>query len=684
LRQENKNVTAQMDTISQDLGDIQSQYEELVQSMEKLKSTVLDKSFPKPKQIQVLINEIKDRQLNCIGPLIDYITYEDIYRLAIESIFGYRVLFSFIARDSESFLLLTNLVKKYGVNCTIYKERNSPVEPLSPMQNEGKDGIFGYLVNKITPIFPDPAILKVIHTVAGKTLVAKDHLTGEKYIEQYNYKNWIVTLDGDQIRPKKLVLEARPRLRKSNQFGFSSVAQAKQKLNEFSNLSEQNRNNYNRRIKEFKDEERKLSILESRLKDVDQLLHEYKNMEIKTTSKNKAKKKRTESFAKIGVKQQEIDQKNSIISKLKAQLPDILVSRQSRLDEIPELISQHNTTLVEYAKSGKEFQVALESLNLRNIELEIEISNNEKQKTELHTNLQSQDSAFYQLFQESMQLTKQMRVMEDSEGIDKQNLSHITQEFKELHNNKDAIFYNQVQVESKIHHNQENLAVENQKLDAIKIAMQDDPWDGEVRPIGEIQQEMYSLSNQINLIHVDDSILFEKEKIENLMERITEKRQIIQREITEAAKAQNQLEKNFYSTFNQKITYLQASINEKLIFSGQNFQVHLSLQGEIEDLSLSIMTKTTIGTEIVKYPLAAVSGGQRSMVGICLMLSLNYLNPSAVNIYDECDMFLDERNAQTVASLIHKLASTGIQFILLMPSKNISLLKSANKVIGVS
>ncbi|MHA1674113.1 MAG: AAA family ATPase [Promethearchaeota archaeon] len=684
MRKEHQNISNQKDSINQDLRDIQSKYEDLVHSMEKIKSTVLDKSFPKPKQIQVLMDEIKDRKLNCIGPLIDYVTYEDIYRLAVESIFGFRVLFSFIARDSETFLLLTNLVKKYGVNCTIYKERKSPVEPLSPMPNQGKDGIFGYLVNKITPIFPDPAILKVIHTVAGKTLVVKDHLTGDKYIEQYRYKNWIVTLDGDQIRPKKLVLEARPQLRKSKKFGFYSVAQAKQKLNEISNLSEQNRNAYNRRIKDFKEEERKLAILEERLKDVDQLLHEYKRMEIKTTLKNNAVKKRKDYFQKINTKQQEIDKKNTLITELKSQLPDALVSSQSRLDEIPELISLHNKTLEEYTLSGKEMQIALETLKLRDKELDLEISTYAKQKTELHTNLKSQDSAFYQLFQESMQLTKQIRIMEDSERNDKQTLSNITQEFKDLHCQKDGTLYNKIQLESQIKHIQDNLATENQKLDAIKKAIQDNQWDGVVRPIQEIEQDIISLTNQINQIHVDDSVLFEKEKIENLMERITEKRQIIQREITEAAKAQNQLEKNFYTTFNQKITYLQTSINEKLSFAGQNFQVNLSLQGEIETLSLSIMTTTTIGTEIVKYPLAAVSGGQRSMVGICLMLSLNYLNPSAVNIYDECDMFLDERNAQTIARLIHKLAATGIQFILLMPSKNMALLKSANKVIGVS
>ena len=72
------------------------------------------------------------------------------------------------------------------------------------------------------------------------------------------------------------------------------------------------------------------------------------------------------------------------------------------------------------------------------------------------------------------------------------------------------------------------------------------------------------------------------------------------------------------------------------------------------------------------------------MVGICMMLSLNNLNASPINIYDECDMFLDNRNAETVAKLIQEIANSGIQFIILMPSKENYLLSLAEKVIGVS
>ena len=74
-----------------------------VYSIERIKQSVIDKSMPKPHSIQNMMNEIKNRKMNSIGPLIDYITFDSIFQQAVESIFGFRVLYSFIAKDQETF-----------------------------------------------------------------------------------------------------------------------------------------------------------------------------------------------------------------------------------------------------------------------------------------------------------------------------------------------------------------------------------------------------------------------------------------------------------------------------------------------------------------------------------------------------------------------------------------------------
>lgn len=684
MKREQSSINSQMETISSDLHALQTQYDDIVRTMENIKNSVLDKSFPKPKSIQGIMDEVKDRKLNCVGPLVDYITYDDIYRLAVESIFGYRVLFSFIARDSDSFLLLKNLAQKHGAKCNIYKERNTSLTSLPTMQTEGNSGIFGYLATKIHPIIPDEGIRKVIHTVAGRTLVVKDHLTGEKYIEQYNYTNWIVTLDGDQIRPKKHVMEARPRIKKPNDFSFYSVAQAKQKMNELHARSDINRSNYNKKLQDYKELERKLTILSDRVQQVDQLLTQYKLMEIKNVYKSSAIEKRKVLFSKIETKQQEITLKKQSISQIKNLLPESLVSQQSQLNAIPDQIAELNENLAEFHDTEKNLHKTLEKLKLVEAQLGNDISNLELKKAELQSNLQQRDVEFYQLFQNSMQMTKKLRELDELLKTHKMDLSDLVETLKNVHLQRDNLNMAIIQKESLKGTFEQKIQEATEQLQKIAEVTKGFPPDKKIRPISEIEGNIYQLENQIRQIRVDESILLEKEKIETIIDKIGEQRQTIKQEIGAAFSAQNQLEQSFYSTFNQKISFLQESINEKLQFAGQNFKVKLALTGEIDALCLSIITSTSIQGKEVRYPLAAVSGGQRSMVGICLMLSLNYLNPSALNIYDECDMFLDERNAQTVANLIHKLASTGIQFIILMPSKNVTLLKSANKVIGVS
>ena len=79
-----------------------------------------------------------------------------------------------------------------------------------------------------------------------------------------------------------------------------------------------------------------------------------------------------------------------------------------------------------------------------------------------------------------------------------------------------------------------------------------------------------------------------------------------------------------------------------------------------------------------------LSGGEQSMVGISLMLSLHHFNPSPFNIYDEIEMFLDNLNAEIIAKLIFEITKSGIQCILIMPDSSISILHYANKVIGIS
>ncbi|RLI66332.1 MAG: hypothetical protein DRO88_02065 [Promethearchaeia archaeon] len=684
MRQEKKNIEKRLEELQNVLKDLQNQYEEKTHKIDKIKSSIIDKSFPKPRAIKSLLDEVQERKLNCLGPLIDYITYDDIYRSAVESIFGFSVLFSFIAKDRETFHLLTQLVKKHGAQCKIYKERHNTINPLPSITPDPSSGIFGYLAEKIQPINADQAIKKVIYTVANKTLVVKDQLIGEQYIERYHWNFWVVTLDGDQIRPKKLVLEARPRIYNSNRPKFHSVAHAKQEIDKLIAEMEQNRELFSQRELILKKTRRRLVILEDRLRDVDRLVADYKLLEIKTTLKNKAVKDKTELYEKIKAQEQSLQKKEHLISSIKKTLPDSLMEQKNILDQIPQEKEQLMETLEEYRDTLKNLQKSCETSKLRKIQLETRIEDLISQKTQLQTDLQSKDSNFYQLFQQSMQLKKEIQQQKNQETNIKHDLAQIEEDIKDLYRNKQEIATKKEKIQHQSSIINQEITENEEKLNQIQRSLQKVEKLSIPRPIEEIEAEIEYLNHQISLFHVDDSILLEKENLESILDRISEKRQSLQHEIEAAKKSHNKLESIFKTSFSEKIRILQDLTNEKLNHIKQNFSINIKLKGDIESLRLSVTTTTNLNEKPVSFPLHAVSGGQRSLVGICLILYLTHLNPSPLNIYDEMDMFLDEKNAEAIAKLVNTQAQNGIQFILLMPSKNVALLKSANQVIGVS
>ncbi|MCF2139414.1 MAG: AAA family ATPase [Candidatus Lokiarchaeota archaeon] len=684
MRQEEHNVLQRISVLTKNLSDLQEIYNENIKSIEKINNSIIDRNFPKPRQIQALLDELKERNLNFIGPLIDYITYDELYRSAVESIFGFSVLFSFIAKDSETFHLLTTLAKKHGAKCKIYKERTNQIRPLPNLKPDPTSGIFGYLAEKIKPISEDPAILKVIYSVANKTLVVKDHIIGEQYIERYNWSSWVVTLAGDQIRPKRLVLEALPRISSSQRAKFQNVAQAKKKIAELSNQMKHNRELYLEREQRLEEEKHKLSILKTRLQDVDRLYSNYKLLEIKTTSKNNLVSKKKELFKKIQEKIQDIQEKEKKINSLRQSLPDSFVEQKQQLDEIPLKIAELNEILIELNDMYGNLQKNRENLKENEIKIKIHLEDLEKQKSKLNFELKSKDDKFYSLFQETIKLEKEIHQYQQKEKEKGEKLKDLEEKISNILEKKHEISLKINTLQFKQSQLSQSLEDNTVKLQTIENLLKGSISLNSKRTIDEIEADIQFIQHEIDKIQVDDGILLEKEKLENIIDRIGEKRQSLQNEISAAETSQKRLETTFFKNFQEKINFLQDSTNSKLQFSGQNFTIQMNLKGEIESLKLSVITTTSINNCNVQYPLQAVSGGQRSMVGICLMLSLTHLNPSPLNIYDECDMFLDELNAETIAKLIHQLARNGIQFILLMPSKNIPLLKNANKVIGVS
>ncbi len=681
-----RSYSAKVEQLEYSQQQLQKEHKDLLQAIEQLKQSFIDKSLPKPKSIQKMIDEIHQRDLNCIGPLIDFIHYDDMFRLAVESIFGSRVLFSFIAKDNEAFRQLKDIAIRCRAKCNIYKSRShNPIPQLNSLEYN-TPGVFGYLVHQIKSINNDLDIHKVIATVASKTIIVKDHIEATHFIDKYRYQNWVVTLDGEQIRPKKYILEARPYIPNTNRKGIRSVAQAKQKLNEFYTQLKNNRAQFNEQIIQKKKISERIQTFKQRLSQIDKLLTIYKKKEITTRLKNKNISERQQIYTQMQNQTKTLKKMTDNLVEIKKNLPKDSLLIRSQLEEFPSQIHQIQQDIIQYRETQANIEKDKTQIKIEIAKISTQIEMFTREKENLIQTLQKKDVSYFDAFQKSMKfkeeldkLIQEKKLLDDQLKQQRQLNIEKNQEYQDIELKKATLTARNKDLE-----HQRNLIEE--KLQLIFSRMGDSSAQKiQPREIAIINSEISDIQNRLfKYRFITDKLLHEQQKLNDQVQKIQEKRKEIKNEINAAISANNELENAYYDKFKISLEDIQESINSKLLLAGMQYSTSFKLIGNIHNLGLRITTnsKTASGNE--SFPLSALSGGQRSLIGICLMLSLNHTNPSHVNMYDECDMFLDERNAETVAKLIHTTAREGIQFVLLMPSKNNILLSYSKKVVGIS
>ncbi len=667
-----------------DLDQLQGQYRKLTSEIERVKQSVHDKSMPKPRSIISMMDEIKQRNMQSIGPLIDYITFDPLYQMAVESIFGSRVLYSFIAKNREEFAQLKNMAQRYNARCNLYLEKQIKITPLPILQDSSKIGVFGYLAEKIKPTIPDPAIQKVIRSVASITLVVKDHIAGTNFTQRFNSKNWIVTLDGEQLRPKKFVLEARPFI-SNNKRKITSVAQAKLILNELTGKSETNRQNYNKRSSDLQKIKEKHKKLMKNLGEIDVLLVKYKQKEITTNVKNALINEREINYSKIQEKKREIEDINKEINILKEKLPDNSILNHNRLDQLPSLIDDHKKKISEYEEKKDINIQQINDIKIAEKLLTNEINSKTKEKQEIVSDLTSQDKHYYELFKENIKLTDEIKIFKNEIKDINKKTDSFENELRKTIEEKNQLLIRKATIINSIDEIKSYIEEKEKKIERIsnmlkEIKQKDFPG----RSIIEIQNDIEEINKILrSYIDVDENIILEKQRIEESINKILEKQETSDKEIKAAKEAEIKIEQNYLHRFEKSVNILEDLVNKKLNFTQTDFYVNLNLEGEIEEFRLTIKAVSTKNQKNIR-PFTALSGGEQSMVGISLMLSLHHFNPSPFNIYDEIEMFLDNLNAEIIAKLIFEITKSGIQCILILPDSSISILHYANKVIGIS
>ena len=690
LENPTKDLLTQLDRklkqTSLNLYEIESEIKQLEITISKkfkklkvLQASLRERRVVLPSNITILKEEISKRGLKVKGPIIDYLKYEDELSYAIESVLGEKLLYSFVAKDWDTLNLLKRLKEKYGAYCNIYLPKNVDVKPMVKVSAKG---ILGYLAELIEIINNDLDIKKVIYSKIKNCIVAVDYLSGRELYRTHDFKGKCVTLKGEQIISYKYVYET-PYIKRLK--GLLSAGTQKEQ----SDVLESEIKLLNEKFSELKVEQAKLDNIQKEIfkkkESFNDLLYNFNQKQRITSKKNQLYDQMHEIEKNNTLIKIEIKELDHQIKTLKSQSDPEFFRWNDRIREIPNELSILN-------EEKKKWDIKLsENLDILKA-VKDEINKHSYEKNAVQKEFETKKEAFQKADKTAFNIYRQLENVEDEFETTEKKILDIKGDILLLQNKKSELERKYLQItlnfeQENIKLNSYNQELESKKNDLTRINSEISPLISEeiikIRPIEDIQADINKVDKELlKYLDVDDSILIEKDQIIASLKEISKNQTDLEKDIKAAIRAENELEKTYYNKFSVVIENLQKRVNQKFEDSQIKSYCSLELTGSFEELGVDIRAATS--KEQLKS-FTALSGGQVSLISICLILSLQEIKPSALSMLDEPGMFLDEKNSEVAYQLIKStLEQNPIQLFMFLPKSSNSLFLLAEKLIGIA
>ncbi len=665
-----------------DINDEQRQLERIrekkFRKLKQMQGSLSHRRVMLPSNITILKDEIKKiPSLKSVkGPIIDFLKYDDSLSYAIESVLGENLLYSFVADNWETFNLLKILKKKFNAYCNIYLTKNLKVNPYPKISTKG---VIGYLVDLIKFMNNDLDIKKVIYSKIKNCLVVQDYRAGQAVYATTNFSGKCVTLEGEQIVSYKYAFET-PYTKRLK--GFLSAGTQREQAS----VLETELQSLNEEISQL---QVKASKLDNRHKEIykkkeafEDLLYTFKQKQRITTKKNNLYDKRTNLEELNTSIDEEIQVLDSKLKELESQKEPEFFKWNERFNQIPLELNEFYEEKKKWDKKLKENQEILK-------EIEENINQHSNKLSAIKTEHKIKKESFQKSDKEAFEIFREIGNIQDEIDKIKENISNLNLKKKEIQEEKSildkrniSIKINLEQTNIKFNSTQQELKSKNNDLKRINVEIGEKP--PKIRLIEEIKGDILKINKELlRYSDVDDSIIVERDQMIDSLKKIEKNQNDLKKDIKAAIKAENKMEDTYYNKFKIVLNNLKSKINQKFKNSDVKQYCTLDIVGDFENLGVEIKAATS--KELVRE-CTALSGGQVSLISICLILSLQDIRTTPLCMFDEAAMFLDDKNTEVAYNLIKStLEKRSIQIIVFLPQgKNPEFLSLADKVIGVA
>jgi len=679
LEKELRRVSLKIYDIDSDVKKLEFEKSKRIKKLKTLQTSLRERRVILPSNISILKEEIDRRDLKVKGPLIEYLKYDDELSYAIESVLGEKLLYSFVAEDWDTLTLLKRLKQKYNAYCNIYLPKKIDVEQLPPIS---ADGILGYLAQLVKIVDDDKDIKKVIYSKVKNCLVVKDYHSGREFYNKIGFKGKCVTLAGEQIISYKYVYET-PYVKRLK--GLLSAATQKEQ----SSVLESEIKSINESISELRVEQSKLDNIQKenfkKKETFNDLLYNFNQKQRITTKKNQLYEQMHDLEKQNSEFEGALKELDLKINELKSQTDPDFFKWSDRINEIPNELTSFNEEKKKWDLKLDENSGILkevkEELTNQKIEIKVHKLDYEKKKE----NFQKADKTAFDIYQ-------QLENVEDKLEKIKKEITNLKESKLQYQNRKNEIDKKSIEITLDLEHENIKLNTFNQefelkKSDFERIDSEISPLVSKqlmvIRPIEDINEDLSKINKQLlRYLDVDDSLLVEKDQIITSLKEINRRQKDLEYDIKAAIKTEGKLEKTYYDKFSVVLDEIQSKVNQKFEDSQIKSFCSLDLKGKFEDLGIDIKAATS--KEQLKS-FTALSGGQVSLISICLILSLQEIKPSPLVMLDEAGMFLDEKNSEVAYQLIKStLEQNPIQMLMFLPKTSSSLFLLAEKIIGIA
>ncbi|KAL2003791.1 hypothetical protein VTN02DRAFT_2285 [Thermoascus thermophilus] len=544
----------------------------------------------------------------------------------------------------------------------------------------------------------DEEVSAAMEYVFGNTLICEDAETAKRVTFDPSVRMKSVTLEGDVYDPSGT-------LSGGSSPNSSGVLVIMQKLNEITKELKSKEHQLANLQETLRREKKRLDAARATKQELDLKLHEIKLTEeqinnnssssiihaveemkanIESLKKEIADAKARQAEASKDIKRIEKDMsefnnnKDSKLAELQASLDSLKKSLSKNSTSVKTLQKELQASRLDSEQVGSDLSAAEEQLAEAESTLKAQMEEAESLKREQARIKDAHDIAQAQLEDERAKLTGFDDELRDLEEAIRSKNSRITEEGLEMQKLGHLL--------EKLHKDQQTAtqAVANMEKEHEWIADEKDnfgrpntPYDFKGQNIAECKATLRNLTERFQgmkkkinpkVMNMIDSVEKKEVALKNMMRTVVRDKRKIEETILNLNEYKKEaLHKTWTkvnSDFGQIFAELLPGSFAKLV------------PPEGKDITDGLEVKVSLG-KVWKQSLAELSGGQRSLIALSLIMALLQFKPAPMYILDEVDAALDLSHTQNIGRLI-KTRFKGSQFIVV--SLKDGMFQNANRI----